>query len=363
MAPLISPDGAFGGPVRVAVNQTKALLELGHDVVLAAGARGFASFPEEFGGVPVRLFPARLALPGMGYAGLTAPNSLRWLLKSRADFDAVHVHMARDLLTLPLARTAQALGLKTFIQPHGMIDPSERALSRPLDIVLTRPVLQNASRVFHLTPQEGYDLRDVAGPQVRLTQLDNGVPSYDSGISCRKEREVICVARLQERKRPLDFIRMALALTDKHPDVKFTLIGPEEGEGQSVRSLLSEAGNPKNVQWEGPLAPELILPRISRAALYVQPSIHETFPMSVLEAMSTGTPVVLRESCGLAASVAEAEAGRVVDLTVGGLAAAVDELLNHEADLNRLGSNALEAASNRFGMRAVSKTLEGCYRA
>lgn len=347
----------------MAVNQTAALRELGHEVVLAAGGRGFASFPDKFGGVPVKLFPAKLVLPGAGYAGLTAPLALNWLYRARAEFDAVHVHMARDLLTLPLARLAQSLGLKTFIQPHGMIDRSERPMSRPLDRIMTKPVLQNASRIFHLTTQEGDDLREVAGPRLHLTQLDNGVPLYSSNSSESHKREVIYVARVHERKRPLDFIRMAILLTAKHPDVKFTLLGPDEGEGHAVSSLLAQAGNPQNVEWEGPVAPEEVLPRISRAALYVQPSIHETFPMSVLEAMSTGTPVVLRESCGLASAIAAADAGRVVDLTMEGLVNSVDTLLDDANEIARLGRNALAAATNQFGMRAIGMTLEKCYQA
>lgn len=70
---LVSPDGAFGGPVRVALNQATALRELGHDVTLAAGGRGFDEPPTELDGVPVRLFPARTVVPGIGFAGLSSP--------------------------------------------------------------------------------------------------------------------------------------------------------------------------------------------------------------------------------------------------------------------------------------------------
>ncbi|MBK5249133.1 MAG: hypothetical protein JJE50_06815, partial [Actinomycetales bacterium] len=66
---LFSPDGAYGGPTRVAVNQAAALRRLGHQVVIAAGGRGYAHPPEHVHGVPLRLFPVRTAVPGTGFAG------------------------------------------------------------------------------------------------------------------------------------------------------------------------------------------------------------------------------------------------------------------------------------------------------
>jgi hypothetical protein len=38
---LISPDGSYGGPARVALNQSAELVKRGHEVTLAAATRGF----------------------------------------------------------------------------------------------------------------------------------------------------------------------------------------------------------------------------------------------------------------------------------------------------------------------------------
>ena len=58
IATLITPQGAFGGPVRVAANQVRALRTEGHDAILIAGHAGFENnAPTEFDGIPVKLFP------------------------------------------------------------------------------------------------------------------------------------------------------------------------------------------------------------------------------------------------------------------------------------------------------------------
>ena len=40
VATLFTPDGEYGGPVRVAMNQALALAAAGHEVTLAGAARG-----------------------------------------------------------------------------------------------------------------------------------------------------------------------------------------------------------------------------------------------------------------------------------------------------------------------------------
>ena len=96
----VSEDGAYGGPIAVARAQTAELARRGHDVKLLAGWDGRArlSIP----GVDVRLFPVRRVAPG--FSGLVAPGLQRHLRMALANYDALHVHLARDLVTLPAAR-------------------------------------------------------------------------------------------------------------------------------------------------------------------------------------------------------------------------------------------------------------------
>jgi hypothetical protein len=117
---LVSPNGEYGGPVRVASNQSSALRDAGHSVVLAASQRPHPVTPVEVNGVPVRLFRARLMLPRSGFAGLTAPSMLWRFFRNRQSFDVVHVHVARDLVTLPVALIAKCVpGFHLSYRPTG----------------------------------------------------------------------------------------------------------------------------------------------------------------------------------------------------------------------------------------------------
>lgn len=364
VATLVTPDNAYGGPVTVALNQLRELAERGHEVTLVAGCAGFASPPRTISGVKVKLFPVRRVIPRTGFAGLVAPGLGRWLRAESAQIDVAHVHLSRELVVLPATRTLLRQGVPVVLQTHGMIDESDRLLSKPLDRVWTRRTLRAAATILHLTPTERDSLRVVGGTDLPLRFLKNGVPRANAAPSAeiRPSRiDVLYLARLQARKRPQLFVSAAIALADAHPEARFTLVGPDEGMGEQVGAMIEQADLGDRLQWTGPLPPEETLDRIRRCDIYVLPSIDEPFPMSVLEALSVGKPVVITDTCGLAPAVREAEAGVVTTAEPKSLTDAIDRLLGDRALRLRLGANALDLVDREFSMSAVVDDLLKTY--
>ena len=66
---LLSPDGAYGGPARVALNQSAELVSRGHDVTVVGATRGYRDVPTELNGVPVKLFAARTLVAANWFRG------------------------------------------------------------------------------------------------------------------------------------------------------------------------------------------------------------------------------------------------------------------------------------------------------
>ncbi len=364
---LVSPFGEYGGPLRVAVNQSVALAERGHTVTIAGSYRGYDVAPSDIEGVPTKLFPGVQVIPKSGFAGLAAPRLWAWLARAAGSFDVAHIHAARDLVTLPAARTVGLRGLPYVLQPHGMIDESDRAMSKPLDKGLTVPVLTRAHRVFFLTPQERDSLQHVAaGKGINLAELPNGVPETDisatSASSDGSGREVLYLARLAGRKRPDAFVRAAEALSSEFPDVRFVLVGPDEGEGAEItRQIERAAARGTRIAWEGAISPAETLKRMSAASVYVLPSVDEPYPMSVLEAMSVGLPVVITKSCGLAEFVERSDAGIVVGHDDETLIDAMRRLLSDPAAAQRQGAKGRETVRAERSMCAIATSLETAY--
>ncbi|CAN5603614.1 glycosyltransferase [soil metagenome] len=360
-ATLMSPDGAYGGPVRVSLNQAATLRSRGHRVTLAAAERGFVTAPTAVEGTPLVLRRARRFVPRTGFAGIGAPDLVTWLLRARSQFDVAHVHLARDLVLLPLAVAVARLKIPFVLQPHGMLLPGGHPLAPLLDHVVVGKLLRSAHEVFYLTTDERDALDQIAGGKARLTPLPNGVPLYGEVSVAREVPEVLYLGRLHPRKRPVDFVSAAIELNTRGIAADYTLVGPDEGEGGRVRQVAARA---RNIRWEGPVAGGGGPARMQQAAVYVLPSVApEPYPMAVLEAMSVGLPVVITDQNGLAPVVRKYNCGIVIAPGAHNVARAVGDLLANPAAARAMGQRGRAAVVNDLGMDYIATRLEASYAA
>ncbi|MCY0917227.1 MULTISPECIES: glycosyltransferase [unclassified Streptomyces] len=361
---LHSPSHAFGGPVRVALNLAKGLRARGHEARLLALGEGFPDpWPTSVEGVPAKLFPARRLLP-LGFSGMTSPALLASAGRLVRDADVVHVHLARDLVTLPVALAALRARKPLVLQTHGMVDPSGKLLAKLLDAVAVRRVLRGADAVLYLTPHEREGLDAVVGAPALASavRLVNGTPAQEERPAPSGAPRVLYSARLQARKRPVDFVDAAPAVLAVHPDAEFVVAGPDEGERDAVRARISALGLGDRFTLPGALSSAEVLTELRRAHVYVLPSVEEPFPMSVLEALSVGVPPVVTHSNGLARDIAAAGAGRAVDPGPAGVAEAILALLDPAANA-AASVAARKLATESFSMDAVLDTLLPVYEA
>ncbi|MFD5037016.1 glycosyltransferase [Streptomyces sp. NPDC058377] len=369
---LHTPDHAFGGPTRVALNLSKVQRADGDDARIMALGDGFGgALPDTVEGVPAHLFQARHLLPMFEVSGITSGALLRTARRMMRGADLVHVHLMRDLVTLPAALLALATRTPLVVQTHGMVDPTEKRVAQLTDLLGVRTVLRRADAVLHLTEAERLDVNAVAAP-VPLTntvRLVNGVRPQERKPAREEGRPptVLFLARVQERKRPEDFVAAMPAVLARHPDARFVLAGPDTGALPGTLALARRLGVMDSLDHVGPLGHEEVLAAGRQADVYVLPSIEEPLGVSVLEAMSVGTPAVITRTCGLGPDVAEAGAGRVIDSRVGEdaenarkVAEAVLELLEPEAN-DRAGKAAWNLVNEHFTIEAVTRTLRGTY--
>lgn len=369
---LHTPDHAFGGPTRVALNLSRVQRAEGDDARIMALGDGFdGPLPRQVEGVPVHLYRARRLLPMFEVSGITSGALLLAARRMMRGADVVHVHLMRDLVTLPAALLALASGTPLVIQTHGMVDPTEKRVAQLTDLLGVRKVLRGADAVLHLTESERIDVNAVAAPVelTRTVRLVNGVrpQKRKPGRDPARPPTVLFLARIQERKRPEDFVAAMPAVLAEHPDARFVLAGPDTGALPGTLRLARELGVLDSLDHVGPLGHEEVLAAGRQADVYVLPSIEEPLGVSVLEAMSVGTPVVITRTCGLGPDVAEAGAGRVIDSRVGEDAAnahkvarAVLELLEPRAN-DAAGQAAWELVGEHFTIDVVTRRLRRTY--
>lgn len=362
----VSPNMDFGGPVRVAVNLGAELRRRGHEVVIAAGARGYSGKPPQtIDDVPAVVGPVHQIIPRAGVNGLASPALSSRIAAEVDSADIVHVHFVRDLVAMPAALAAVRKRKPFVLQCHGMIDSSDRLLARPLDAVLTRPLLNRAAAVFYLTDRERTDIEQVAGRRLaRAHRLPNGIPPVQTpptAVPEADDRLVLFAARVHPQKRPEVFVDAAALIANDIPDAHFVIVGPDGGSLGLVRERIRVLGLDDRVHYAGPASRSDIMTWFRRSAVYVLPSVYEPFGMTALEAMSVGTPVVVTTSCGLARDVAETGAGAAVASDPESIAAAVSQLLRDPSARSAAGAAGRAVASGRYGIAAVVDRLEYFY--
>ena len=98
------------------------------------------------------------------------------------------------------------------------------------------------------------------------------------------------------------------------------------------------------------------------ANLYVHASRAETFPVTILEALASGTPVVASAVGGISEQVDSTTGALVPERDPSGLAEAAESLLRDERRRRELGANAAAVATRRYDRRREADDYLAWYR-
>lgn len=131
--------------------------------------------------------------------------------------------------------------------------------------------------------------------------------------------------------------------------------GPAESE---VRGKIRQLGMERYVTMLG--MQENPYPYIAAADLYVQPSRFEGYPLSILEALILGKPVVSTDNGGAGEILQPEITGLLCPISSEGIAETIERLLSHPEDLERLRENVRSCdmdEENRTAIRQLEEYL------
>ncbi len=165
-------------------------------------------------------------------------------------------------------------------------------------------------------------LRDLAlrtWPEGRIEVIPNGVDvdrfqpcTHRDSAEVGGEMLLVVVARLIEIK-GIQHLLTALSLLPEEMRRKIHLrlcgTGPYEAE---LRRQAEQVGMTAQVEFSGLVSYEEIPARLHEADLFVLPSLQEGLPLSLLEAMASGLPVVATTVGGIPGMVKDGENGLLV---------------------------------------------------
>ena len=368
-----------GGPPVVAASLATAQSGLGHEVALAYHTIDPEQSVVDDGEVPGLSGLEHVALPRRDHR--RAPSKYlshgddRRLLPHVERADVVHLHNIWEPVASVTGRLARMTKTPYLVTPHGMLHRwalSQRRLKKRLALALgKRRLLARASCLHLVSPQEREEIA-----ALRLTTpgrvIPNGVwpDSIDAAPPAGAFRATLPAAaqnaplalflsRLHVKK-GVDLLADVFKAAEA-PEAHLVVVGPDGGMRSTLERRAHELGLADRVHLVGPLYGRAKFEALVDADVFVLPSRQEGHPVSVLEAMALGVPVVITEESHVP-EAGQAGAGYVLPLDVKRLGGALGMLLRDATLRDEMGAKGRELVRSTFTWPTVAERAVEVYR-
>ncbi|KAA2236918.1 glycosyltransferase family 4 protein [Salinarimonas soli] len=275
----------------------------------------------------------------------------------------VHIHAAmrgsfwRKSL---FARMARARGVPVLLHLHGseMKAFYERQSPR-LQAAITGQ-LELATRVLVLS-ESWRDFVQIVAPGARVVVVPNYVTVPPQIVRPRTSNTTLLfLGLIGPRKGTYDLLRAFARASSEYPSLRLVLGG--NGEVEEARRLSAELGIAERVDFRGWVGPQERVSLLADADVYVLPSYNEGLPMSVLEAMAAGLPVITTDVGGIPELITNGRDGVLVTPgDINALAAAITRLAYTAEERERLGAAARARVLQHYSHGVVIKLLDAVY--
>ncbi len=261
-------------------------------------------------------------------------------LRRRFAFDLIHAHNA-----VPAGEAVRRAGLRApfVVSVHGG-DVFHTAPGSPAGGEAVRAALGDARLVIANSGGIEARCRVLGARATTVVRLGSDLPAGRAAPYAAPT--VVTTGHVIARKRHGDVLRAVALLADRHPALRYLVIG-DGPEAPALRALAGELGVADRLELAGQLPGEEALARTRRATLFAMPSTDEAFGVAYVEAMAGWLPAIAaagepgpQEIAGAGGGAGVSGMTLVAPGDVSALAGAIDGLL---AD----GANALRAAGEQ----------------
>ena len=279
--------------------------------------------------------------------------------------DVVHINSALAPTVTVLraglmALAARLRGCTVLVHAHG--GNIETWLTTRRAALVMRACMWPADGVVAVWESGCQALARVLGPR-RVRLVDNGVDTdrFRPAEHVDRVPRVLYVGLLTPRKGVLDLLTASRMLAEEGLEHELLLLGgtPDEGP-QAAEPVLAAAEGAATLL--GTRLPEEMPAAYAEGDVFCLPSWWEAMPLSVLEAMASGLPVVASDVGDVARLVEDGVSGYVVPArSPDELAGALRKLLDDPGLRRRMGKAGRRRAEERFSSAATAQALGALY--
>ncbi|AHG90026.1 glycosyl transferase group 1 [Gemmatirosa kalamazoonensis] len=355
---LASETEVIGGAEMMLLHLTRTLQARGHEV-------HFVSPLHKRDWLGERLRELGTATHSVEFRRALDPAAVRQLrtIVRRVDADVVHSHMF-GMAVYGTAAT-RLTRVPHVISMHGTGHETAERRRR----IALRWAFRQSDVVIAVSRGLREELRGLLGRSAadRMRILYNGVPDVrGDGTAIRRELAlaphellVVAVGNLFHNKAHLNLLKALAQLPPELP-WRVAIAGREEEATDDLRAFIAAQGWERRAHLLG--SRRDVTDLLAAADVYAMPSLREALPMSLLEAMMSGTPVIASQVGGIPEVVTDGVDGLLVPPgDVSALAAAVRRLLGDRDLRASVGAAGRTRALADFSLQAMTEAHEAVY--
>lgn len=188
--------------------------------------------------------------------------------------------------------------------------------------------------------------------RVLVSPVSVSLPGDDRSSYCA-DGYVLFVGELKPEKDVVTLLHAFAPVCRSHSGARLIIVG--DGPDRSfLQQKSEELGISDHVEWKGHVPYQQLGPLYAKAAVFVLPSVHESFGRVLIEAMSYGVPVVSTDTEGGSEIVRDGITGFIVPKrNPEEMARRIVYLLSHPAEAERMGMAAREDVRSRYDARRL----------
>jgi glycosyltransferase involved in cell wall biosynthesis len=366
IVPYYKPAYIYGGPIVVIARLAETLVAMGHIVTVytstANGENELSVVPGAatlVDGVTVHYF-TRVT----GDNTNASPALWQHLNRTATSFDVVHIHSWWNFLVLGAAWVCMRHNIKPIVSPHGMLSDyiltANNALKKKvIHKMLGKRLLTNS--VVHVsTPMEWEESQKiVSGWRGRIIPNLVNLPSEPHE---RHDSKIFTIGFLSrvDPKKGLDILLKALKNVASPCRLLIAGAGSEEYT-EELKSLATSIGVVDKIEWMGWKNGEAKFEFFANLDLFALTSHSENFAIVVIEALATGTPVMISENVGLFQYVQTQDYGWVTTLNPAEVAVTIEAAIQDKQKRQRITATAPSAIRAEYDDKHLAQQYLDLY--
>jgi glycosyltransferase involved in cell wall biosynthesis len=374
------PAWAYGGPPRNVFGLCQELVKRGHEVTVyttdAFDAKSRMKIKQEtVDGIEIRRFSNVSNYMAWNHRIFLTLGMIGAVRDNIKKYDIVHLNDYRTLQNLLAHHYARQKNVPYVVQARGSLVNviAKQRLKILYDAIGGKKMLRDATRLIALAPVEidyyknlGADVKkiDIVPNGIDLAQFED-LPKRGSFRQKHrlndKDLVVLFLGRLHKRKGVDRLISAFAAVSKDFPNARLVIAGPDDGHLPVLQKLTKELKLEDRVSFAGPLFGEEKIAAYTDADVFALTSSVEVFGVTILEAMSCGTPVIVADDCGLA-DVVRDKAGLVTANEPDSIKQALYTLLGDAKMRQRFGQNGRALIWQNYSWSNIARQMEQVYQ-